>query len=977
MLRYRCFAGLFCLFAVLSPGLRAQRIVTNQVGYEVSLPKHAVVMADTRQDITSFRLVDTYTGLSVYQGVPLHQGPVDKWKNRVFWTIDFSNWLKEGNYRLEVTTPAGAVSSYPFIIGKNVLEKATLSDVIYYFKGQRSAGVIDKADHHLPTPPQAPGPDPVKTSTLDLHGGWYDATGDYGIHLSHLSFSSYFNPQQVSLAVWSLLKTENLLGQRDGTDFRQFRRRLLDEAMYGADYLVRVQAKYGSFYRSIGAPGAGKLAKDRAVSPEQKSYRIKASKEATWTNDPVKDSWRSYQSSYRSGAGMAIASLAIASTDSITGEYTAADYLRAAENAFAFLEKDNPQMTNDGKENIVDDYCALSAATELYRATSKKFYQDAAEKRAQSLLARFSTWGKYKDYWRADNADRPFFHPSDAGLPIVSLLYYYPLASEATQRQIKDAVRRSMHFEWAITHEVNNPFGYSRQLVQDTLGQRHSSFFFPHGSDASPWWQGENARLGSMATAARLAARLFRDDRPFQDSLESFAVDQLNWILGCNPFDASMLQGTGRNNPVYGFFGTFEYTNAPGGIVNGITSGLNDEDDIDLNLSYAQTGKDNDWRWAEQWLPHSAWYMLAVASRESVRPTDEHADDHPTLPIGSPAPDFRLKGVDGNTWSLQSFKDAKVLVVAFICNHCPTSQAYEKRLIQLVKDYKDKGVDLVAINPNNPDGLRLDELGYSDLGDSYDDMKVRAKDAGYNFPYLYDGETEVASKQYGPVSTPHLFVFDENRILRYNGRFDDTEDPKKTPQNNDVRNAIDAVLRHEALPVAVTKVFGCSIKWKEKSDWIRKARVTWANEPVSLQSVGVDSIQALVRNHSGKLRLINLWATWCVPCVQEFPELVTISHMYRDRGLQLITISLDDSAANDKALRFLQREQSSSPNYRFAGDDKYKLIEAIDPKWQGALPYSMLVEPGGKVVYARQGQIDPEALKKLIFDSPYMGRIYK
>ncbi|RYE27913.1 MAG: glycoside hydrolase, partial [Sphingobacteriaceae bacterium] len=160
---------------------------------------------------------------------------------------------------------------------------------------------------------------------------------------------------------------------------------------------------------------------------------------------------------------------------------------------------------------------------------------------------------------------------------------------------------------------VNNPFGYSRQLVQDTLGKRHTSFFFPHGSDASPWWQGENARLSSMATAARMAAKLFVDDRTFHAELENFSTDQLNWILGLNPFDACMMQGAGHNNPAYRFFGTFEYTNAPGGIVNGITSGLTNENDIDLNLSYTQTGKDNDWRWAEQWLPHAAWYLLAVA----------------------------------------------------------------------------------------------------------------------------------------------------------------------------------------------------------------------------------------------------------------------------------------------------------------------------------------------------------------------------
>jgi hypothetical protein len=181
---------------------------------------------------------------------------------------------------------------------------------------------------------------------------------------------------------------------------------------------------------------------------------------------------------------------------------------------------------------------------------------------------------------------------------------------------IKNAIKKSLAFELSITSEVKNPFGYSRQYTQDTLDKRKSAFFFPHGSDASPWWQGENARIASIAAAARLAAPIFASDKAFQDNLENFALNQLNWILGLNPYDASMLQGSGHNNPAYGFFGTFEYTNAPGGIVNGITSGIDNEDDIDFNLSYAQTGKDNDWRWAEQWLPHAAWYLLAVAAGE-------------------------------------------------------------------------------------------------------------------------------------------------------------------------------------------------------------------------------------------------------------------------------------------------------------------------------------------------------------------------
>jgi thiol-disulfide isomerase/thioredoxin len=312
-----------------------------------------------------------------------------------------------------------------------------------------------------------------------------------------------------------------------------------------------------------------------------------------------------------------------------------------------------------------------------------------------------------------------------------------------------------------------------------------------------------------------------------------------------------------------------------------------------------------------------------------------------------------------------------------MCNHCPTSQAYEKRIIRLTSDYAAKGVRVVAISPNAPQALRIDELGYSDVGDSFDEMKTRAGDVGYNFPYLYDGDTETASKQYGPVSTPHVFIFDQDRKLRYNGRIDDTENPNKTPHSNDARNAIDAILDNQPIPVAVTKTFGCSIKWLEKSNWTQKAAITWASEPVTLDTIGITGVAALIHNNTKKLRLINLWATWCVPCVEEFPELVTLNRMYRDRGFELVSISTDDSSARPKALKFLEKQQSSSPNYIYTGDDKYKLMEAIDPRWQGALPYSLLVEPDGKIVYAHQGAIDPEELRKIIFDDPYMGRIFK
>ena len=351
-------------------------------------------------------------------------------------------------------------------------------------------------------------------------------------------------------------------------------------------------------------------------------------------------------------------------------------------------------------------------------------------------------------------------------------------------------------------------------------------------------------------------------------------------------------------------------------------------------------------------------------------------DEHPTLPIGAAAPDFSLTGVDGKTYTLSSFREARILVIVFTCDHCPTAQAYEDRIIALARDYKDKGVTLVAIMPNDPSSIRLDELGYTDMGDSFDEMKRRAAARHFNFPYLYDGATEVASKKYGPIATPHVFVFDQQRKLRYSGRVDDVEKPTGTPHSRDARNAIEALLAGEPVRVTTTKVFGCSIKWAEKSDWIEKAKKEWAAEPVRLDTITEGGLKELVANHTDKLRLINVWATWCGPCVAEFPDLVDINRMYRRRDFEFITISADEPAKKVKALQFLQQSRASNTNYIFHTDDKYRLIDAIDPKWQGALPYTMLVEPGGKIVWSKEGPVDVQALKTAIVDDPAIGRYY-
>ena len=351
-------------------------------------------------------------------------------------------------------------------------------------------------------------------------------------------------------------------------------------------------------------------------------------------------------------------------------------------------------------------------------------------------------------------------------------------------------------------------------------------------------------------------------------------------------------------------------------------------------------------------------------------------EDHQTLALGSKAPNFQLPATDGKTYSLASFAKSKILVIVFTCNHCPTAQAYEERIIQLTKDYSSKGVAIVAIMPNDPNAVRLDELGYTDMGDTYEEMKKRAKEKKFNFPYLYDGKTQSTAKAYGPVATPHVFIFDKERKLRYQGRIDDVEKPTKTPNTFDTRAALDDLLSEKEVRVASTKVFGCSIKWGEKEALTIKENEEWAKKPVDLDMIDEAGIKDLISNNTQKLRLINVWATWCGPCVTEFPDFVVMNRMYRQRDFEFISISADDPTKKDKVLSFLKDKHASNKNYLFSIDNKYKLIESIDPKWQGALPYTILVEPGGKIIYGKQGRIDPAAMKKMIVENQFVGRYY-
>jgi|SRR5579872_1123979 len=349
----------------------------------------------------------------------------------------------------------------------------------------------------------------------------------------------------------------------------------------------------------------------------------------------------------------------------------------------------------------------------------------------------------------------------------------------------------------------------------------------------------------------------------------------------------------------------------------------------------------------------------------------------PTLAIGSPAPDFNLPAVDGKTYSLKDFDSSKVLVIVFTCVHCPTAQLYENRIKALAADYRDRGVALVAINPNDPKAVRLDEMGYTDLGDSLPEMKLRAQYRHFNFPFLYDGETQAVARKYGPVSTPHVFIFDQQRKLRYEGRVDSS--PREPlVKTHDARDAIDAILAGRPVQREKTPTIGCSIKWSYKETGGEAEMGRIAQEPVRVDLVTPDQLKALRKNGTGKVLLVNFWATWCGPCTAEFPEFQKMFRMYRKRRFDLVTVSTNYPDEKKGVLAFLTAQHASSRNLLFASMDPYEEMAAFNPDWKGAVPYTMLIGIDGQVLYTNQGGINALEVRRKILanlpDDDYIGQ---
>ncbi len=553
-------------------------IHANQVLYDQKAPKVAVIeTAEPLPEGARFRIASDQG--KAFEAALADGAKCEDWSaGGNFYRADFSGFAEAGKFHLEIESKGKTWSSADFEIGEQALAKLAIPAVTGFFRHQRADSKEElEADKQL----LLHGSD----KRVDLRGGWCDASGDVSKYFSHLAYTNYMCPQQTPLVVWSMVNTLETAGpllEKLGA-----KAALQDEALYGAEYVRRSLSEEGYFYMTV----FSYFKKDPS---ERRVVGLLA--DSKTTND--------YQCAFRDGGGMGIAVLA-----RISKWKKEAGYLEAAERAFAHLQANNLKYADDHKENIIDDHCALLAATELWIATDKPEYRAAARLRASQLIKRQNAEG----YFIADGGKRPYWHASDAGLPVIALARYLDKETESASREpALAAIRAFLDYQLRVTAKTVNPFGYARQSFL-FRGELKDGFFIPHENESGWWWQGENARLGSLATAAIIGGRLVYPDKaaPYgvKPELARFAADQVSWILGGNPYDVCFMYEQGRTNVPY-MKSMFGHGSGRGGISNGITGKNPDGSGIDFHFH----ANGNEWRWTEQWIPHSAWFLQAVTA---------------------------------------------------------------------------------------------------------------------------------------------------------------------------------------------------------------------------------------------------------------------------------------------------------------------------------------------------------------------------
>jgi hypothetical protein len=585
---------------LLAGSLFAATVHVNQVAFDQNGPKIAVVEASSSLAGKAFTILQN--GQVKFTGTLGAAQKVADWSSQSFYEARFDALKTAGTYTLSVQDN-GTATSAPFAIAPGGLIDATYPKILDYFYADRST----TGDNAVTKFDDASG------TKYDVHGGWNDATGDVSKYLSHLSFANYMNPQQIPLSAWALaLAAERMPAYLKSKSIFDKTRA---EALWGADFLVRMQDPAGYFYITI-----------------FDGWNVKNTREICAFTGSEGKKTSDYQAAFREGAGMAIAALARVAAWKVDGEKTSASYLAAAKSGYAHLKTKNAggscAYCDDGKENIIDDYTALLAASELYMATNDGQYLTDARERASRLAGRISSEGWY---WSDDAKSRPFYHAADAGLPSIALVRFLEVDSGSANADVRNALATHLAYQLRVTNKVANPFGYARQNFKynNAVGE---GFFIPHVNESGYWWQGENARLGSLSAAAFLAGRFlsYTPDSAFgvPDSVSRFALSQLDWVLGRNPKSLCFMAGVGQKQAAAYYVKSNGHR--VGGIVNGITGSDTKEDGTGIDYKDSAnfpanpptytTGPWFSWRWTEQWVPHATNFLMAlVAMNDEVR----------------------------------------------------------------------------------------------------------------------------------------------------------------------------------------------------------------------------------------------------------------------------------------------------------------------------------------------------------------------
>jgi len=564
-------------------------VLVNQIGYNTDLPKSAMfkskfpVEAETR-----FRIIDAMTLDSLLVGRVGKSTQVKEWNAYWYAPIDFTSLSKPGYYKIQVLANNKVYESFAFEIGNQLLTKRLIPAITNFFEGQKANSREElSGDEHV----KLFGSE----QTVDLRGGWCDASGDVSKYFSHLAYTNFMNPQQTPMVDWSMIQTvESIPAILDDTKINDS---LTQKSFYGADYIMKSLSPEGYFYMTL-------FSYFKKDPKERRVVGLLADSKTT----------ADYQCGYREGGGMAVAALARISRWKQKSKYTSEQYLQAAEKAFDHLQKNSVKYIDDHKENILDDYTALMASTELWMATKKAMYQKEARVRAQKLENRLSAEGFF---WSNDEKTRPFWHASDAGLPLLSLIRYLDIERDKSRREkALDVIKKYMDYQLKVSHEVANPFQYPRQTfrINDNI---QNGFFIPHENESGWWWQGENARIGSIATVMLKGGRLVYPEKNtlgVRADIAAYACNLINWELGNNPYRICMMYGFGAVNVPY-MASMYGHGSGIGGISNGITGAKNNPDGTGIEFKYEDNG--NEWRWSEQWIPHTAWFLQALTALES------------------------------------------------------------------------------------------------------------------------------------------------------------------------------------------------------------------------------------------------------------------------------------------------------------------------------------------------------------------------